>query len=307
MKISGIDEDFVDIINYLDKIGYKPFSSCDGVLAHHDNPEMVDDAYISFLESPKIVELMASFLKDGRFTIRFANSTKKKPYDLYGNEIAGNTYSVDFSNQEGELTSYFKDIIMQATKENIDIDMDKDDVAKLSRLSSILEDDEKSELTYSVSLNSRMEPNRLSIGTKNGCEHKKDMYALIDILYAQFPDDEIIIDDFAKRSSEFDIIFSDEQFEQMLGVISYCKDIEHTLPILENKKILFGFEKKYDIDEEDKSTRFGIDSNGRNRTGGKPLLQQREAELSSLETEEKTISEAEALINKQKEGQDIGE
>lgn len=38
-------------------------------------------------------------------------------------------------------------------------------------------------------------------------------------------------------------------------------------------------------------------------------LEQREAELSSLEAEEKTISEAEALLNKQhgKEGQDIGE
>lgn len=41
----------------------------------------------------------------------------------------------------------------------------------------------------------------------------------------------------------------------------------------------------------------------------KTPLQKREAELSSLETKEKTISEAEALINKQKqkEGQDIGE
>ncbi len=288
MKISGIDEDFVDIINYLDEAGYKPFASCDGVLAHHVDPEEVEEAYISFLDSSKIVELMATFLRDGRFTIIFKNSASKKPYDLYGNEITGNTYSVYFSNLEGELTSYFKNIIMQETRESVD----KDDVAKLSRLSSVLEDDEKSELIYSVSLNSRMEPNRLSIGTKVDCEHKKDMYALIDILYAKFPDDEIIIDAFTKRSSNFDIIFSDEQFEQILGIISYCKDIEHTLPILENKKILFGFEKKDDIDQEDKS-----------------LLQKRDAELSSLETEEKTISEAEALINMQKpkEVQDIGE
>ncbi len=39
----------------------------------------------------------------------------------------------------------------------------------------------------------------------------------------------------------------------------------------------------------------------------KSLLQPREAELSSLEAEEKTILEAEVLIYKQKEGQDIGE
>ncbi len=36
-------------------------------------------------------------------------------------------------------------------------------------------------------------------------------------------------------------------------------------------------------------------------------LQEREEELSTLEAEEKTISEAEALIDQQKEGQDVGE
>lgn len=39
----------------------------------------------------------------------------------------------------------------------------------------------------------------------------------------------------------------------------------------------------------------------------KSTLQQKEDKLSSLEAEEKTISEAEALIEQQKEGQDIGE
>lgn len=39
----------------------------------------------------------------------------------------------------------------------------------------------------------------------------------------------------------------------------------------------------------------------------KTPLQQKEEELSSLEAEAKTISEAEALIDQQKEGQDIGE
>ena len=39
----------------------------------------------------------------------------------------------------------------------------------------------------------------------------------------------------------------------------------------------------------------------------KTPLQQREEELDALEKEEKKISEAEALIDKQKEGQDIGE
>lgn len=49
--------------------------------------------------------------------------------------------------------------------------------------------------------------------------------------------------------------------------------------------------------------------NGTYTKNNRSTLQQREEELSALETEEKTISEAEALIDKQseKEGQDIGE
>ena len=43
------------------------------------------------------------------------------------------------------------------------------------------------------------------------------------------------------------------------------------------------------------------------RTNLKSPLQQREEKLSSLESEEKKISKAEALIEQQKEGQNIGE
>ena len=48
MKISGIDEDFVDIIDYLDSKGFSPFASCDGVLAHHENKEKPTSVYSIF-------------------------------------------------------------------------------------------------------------------------------------------------------------------------------------------------------------------------------------------------------------------
>lgn len=64
MKITGIDKDFEDIIYYLDKNGFKPFASCDGVEANHVNPKDVNKAYICFLKSPKIINLMAELLKD---------------------------------------------------------------------------------------------------------------------------------------------------------------------------------------------------------------------------------------------------
>ena len=270
MKISGIDEDLENIINYLDRSGYKPFASCDGVLAHHEHPEDVEDAYISFLESHKIVELMASFLKDGRFTITFENSNSITPYNLYGNEIAGNVYSTNFYNQNGEMTSVLNSIVMQATKDKgLDVD---DEVIQLKRLSDTLkQNDHNSELKYSVSFASRMEPNRLSISTKMGCK-PKDMDQLIDRLQNQFQDEEITIDNFTKSDSRFEITFSDEQFEQILGLISYCKSIEYSLPILERNDELFRlFGKTYREEslgdfQDDKTVPFYTNKIGKEET-----------------------------------------
>ena len=104
MKISGIDKDFVDIIEYLNENGYKTFASCDGVLEHHaDDIVVPSSAYISFLKSPKIIDLMAQFAKDkDKFIINIANNTYKEPYYLYGNIISGNRYGVYFKNEKGE-------------------------------------------------------------------------------------------------------------------------------------------------------------------------------------------------------------
>lgn len=256
MKISGIDPDFINIIDYLDEKGYKPFASCDGVLANHDSPEQVNDAYISFLESSKIVELMAKFSKDPKFRVDISNSTKKNPYELYGNEIEGNQYSVYFSNKNGELTSHFEDVIMQVEKENTS----SNEVEKLGRLSSILKDDKNSNLHFNVSLNSRMEPNTLHISTKVECE-KRDMDELINMLYERFSEDEIAVDFFSKRNTEFNILFSDEQFEQILELISYSKSIEGDIPILEENKNFFSelFGRSTNSNE-DTNTKFGSES-----------------------------------------------
>lgn len=256
MKISGIDPDFINIIDYLDKKGYKPFASCDGVLANHDSPEQVDEAYISFLESPKIVELMAKFSKDEKFIIKISNSTKKNTYELYGNEIEGNHYSVYFSNENGELTSHFEDVIMQVEKENVS----SKEVEKIGRLSSILKDDENSNLLFNVSISSRMEPNKLSISTKGDCE-KRDMDELINMLYERFSEDEIAVDIFSKRNTQFNILFSDEQFEQILELISYSKSIENDIPILEENRNFWNelFGRSTNSNEENKPE-FGRDS-----------------------------------------------
>ena len=112
MKISGIDEDFVDIIDYLDSKGFSPFASCDGVLAHHENKEKPTSAYIAFLKSNRIIDVMLAFLRDkSNFSVSLSNSTHTDSYDLYGNIIEGNTYQVYFDNLQGQLTEYFKRIV----------------------------------------------------------------------------------------------------------------------------------------------------------------------------------------------------
>lgn len=256
MKISGIDPDFINIIDYLDEKGYKPFASCDGVLANHDSPEQVYEAYISFLESPKIVELMAKFSKDAKFRIDIGNSTHKNPYELYGNEIEGNQYSVYFSNENGELTSHFEDVIMQVEKESVS----SNEVEKLGKLSSILKDDENSNLYFNVSISSGMEDNTLSISTKGDCE-KRDMDELINMLYERFSEDEIAVDIFSKKNTQFNIWFSDEQFEQILELISYSKSIENDIPILKENRNFWNelFGRSTNSNEENKSE-FGRDS-----------------------------------------------
>lgn len=61
MKISGIDKDLEDLIYYLDANGFKPFASCDGVIANHENPQEVGDAYISFLKAKEYLTLWQHF------------------------------------------------------------------------------------------------------------------------------------------------------------------------------------------------------------------------------------------------------
>ncbi len=59
MKISGIDKDFVNIINYLDENGFKPYASCDGVEENHLESQPAALAYISFL---KVMALLILWL-----------------------------------------------------------------------------------------------------------------------------------------------------------------------------------------------------------------------------------------------------
>lgn len=263
MKISGIDKDFEDIIYYLDSHGFKPFASCDGVEANHKNPKDVNEAYIAFLKSPKIINLMAEFLRDrDNFNIILNSEENFKPIELYGNMISGTTYAVHFINKKGERTQYFESIIRNLVERGENYTGSK--LEKLYMLERVLEENSNSDLAFSVSLNGQYQPhmrktgkiNELTITTKSGngraegdviIHAERDMNVLASILSEkyntkkrtddfeeEYPETEFIMPRFDKCSCS--IYFTDEHFQQILEQIQYIRQIAHTLPTFESKE-----------------------------------------------------------------------
>lgn len=280
MKISGIDKDFKDIIYYLDSKGFKPFASCDGVEANHKNPNDVNYAYIAFLKSPKIINLMAEFLKDrDNFNIELNSEKRFKPYELYGNMISGTNYAIYFSNKKGERTQYFKSIVVDLVeKEDNYIG---NEIERLNMLERVLEENSNCDLAFSVSLNGQYQPymrkegriNELTITTKSGNQRvegdviihtERDMNVLASILSEkynikkrtdfeeEYHETEFIVSEFDKCSCS--IYFTDEHFNQMLEQIQYIREIAHTIPTFEGKEGIgndYELFDQYDYEEWD--------------------------------------------------------
>lgn len=276
MKISGIDKDFVDIIEYLNENGYKTFASCDGVLEHHaDDIVVPSSAYISFLKSPKIIDLMAQFAKDkDKFIINIANNTYKEPYYLYGNIISGNRYGVYFKNEKGELTQYFKDII----EGKIVIQDTENERKNLKKLENVLED-ENTNLNFSVTLNGEYEPgmlkktgkiNSLAISTKDDVGYDYDIETLVGKLskkYGTVYKEDAFSDEFPEKEfvyvksfyNDCEIYFTDEHFDNIIDQINYIKSIEHELPVI-SKDMLNDFGIiKFVEEKDDNNKKFNKD------------------------------------------------
>lgn len=251
MIVEGIDEDFVNIMEYLNNNGFRTFASCDGVLEHHDKPEEVIGAYISFLKSPKIIKLMAEFLKQkDKFSVVINNNTTLEPYYIYGNQIEGMRYGVYFSNEYGELTQEIEKIIMQLNeKEPI-----SEEERKIEKINNTLEKaDEQCDLSFNVYLNIEMNRhiNMLDIFTKDDGGYYRDMRNLGEKLSNKFEtkikslklgeisESEICtynnIEQFAiidEKGQSYTMYFRDEKLSEILNYISYIKDIYKQLPIL---------------------------------------------------------------------------
>lgn len=262
MKISGIDKDFEDIIYYLDKKGLKPFASCDGVEKNHEDPNDLYDAYISFLDSPRILDLMTAFIEDEEtFRVSLNSEDHYEPRELYGNMISGSTYAVYFYNREGETTEHFKDIIKNTLERETLLRTKTKE--KLEQIDEVLKDNSDTDLTFEISINAGYETNAIRIENINeliimskagrekiegdtSIQTERDMQALADILAKKFNLQENDNDDIEYLNSKFinsrtdkcrcSIYFTDEYLPQMLQIVEYARSIAHTLPTFESKE-----------------------------------------------------------------------
>lgn len=266
MKISNIDKDFINIINYLDKMKFKPFASCDGVIKNHSEENKPNQAYISFLESPQIIDLMTAFLRDSdTFTVGLETDSYSKPHYLYDNLLEGNHYLVSFENEKGDKTSYFEKIIEGIAEGRIIIS--DEEKAKLNTINQVLKGDEKSELSFSIYLNSRYQPytnkddkiNSLWVGTKENGEYGLNMTELANKISQKYDipikldsrEEVFDVDEFITcwfDDSTCEVYFKEENLPKILEIIRYCRDIQYELSKYEIKEVDFDYS---DNDEED--------------------------------------------------------
>ncbi len=259
MKISGIDESFVSIIDYLNENGFKTIASCDGVVAHHENVEEKANptyAYIAFLKSDRIIDVMAALLRDkDNFFVHFSNDSSIEPRELYGNVIKGTRYSVFFENLQDQLSEYFERIVRGVVDGIITVsDEEKEQLIKIEKC---LEQTEESELSITFSLNGKYQPytgksgrtNTIIIRTKDGLDYERNMEQLAQIISREFgialiginynenneeffkDKDEFIVAEPDKCSFEY--CFKDEDLQKALKIIEFAKSIENSLETME--------------------------------------------------------------------------
>lgn len=274
MKISGIDRGIENIIYYLDDNGFKPFASCDGIEENHNARNKPVNGYISFLKSPKIIDLMASFLNKKDIFSVMLKSGNYKTFELYDNMIYGTIYSTYFSNLKGENTECLETLIKQVVKtEEHKLDIEK---KKLLMLEKILEENTNSNIVFEVRLNDEYQPymkkaskiNELKIIAQpeetqidNNIEISKvrNINILVDLLCEKYNlekkteseneyPNEFIVTGFDKSTCS--IYFSDKHFLEMLEQIQYVRKIEPELPFAEIKEPIYLEDDEFDYDIE---------------------------------------------------------
>ena len=251
MQKSSIDKDFVNVVAYLDNMGFKPWSSCDGVLANHKEASYVDKAYMCFMESEKIIDLMAALYRDEDFELALSNNSYAKKRIYAGNVIEGNNFGVYFPNLYGERTDYFHKIIKGIAEGKIEISDEERE--RIRTIDEAVRDIRGEELFITAYLNSEYDPymkktgktNKIKCHTKEGLDMGRNMKALGDKL-ASFLG--CTNNSYAKRGDFSGDIYLEScrdtcqlllkgDSNDIANIINYCKSIEKQLPQFEEQQI----------------------------------------------------------------------
>ena len=251
MEKSSIDKDFVDIVDYLDSRGFKPWSSCDGVLANHQDASTVNKAYMCFMESEKIIDLMAALYRDEDFELTLSNNSYAKERKYAGNLIEGNNFGVYFLNLHGEKTNYFFKIIKGIAEGRIEISNEEKE--RIRTIVEAVRDTSGEELCITAYLNSEYDSYMEKIGktdkirfyTKVGLDISRNMKALGDELAGFLG----CTNNSLERKGDFsgDIYLESNRnicelllkgdARDIVNIINYCKSIEKQLPQFEEQCI----------------------------------------------------------------------
>lgn len=309
MKISDIDKDFVNIIEYLDAKEFKPFASCDGVIANHSEDEKPSFyAYISFLKSERIIDLMAAFMTDEKFMVAISTPSDEDEYELYGNIITGNQYSVYFNNKQGENTDHLEQIIRDVTEEKLVIS--EQEKEKLEVLNQVLEEDD--ELSFEIRFNDDYQPymkksgktNVLMVGTKaNKRSEMKNMKELASVLADKYGlvvksselterfDDSKEFITYWSDDSCAEYYFQNERIPMVLDMIRYSRKMQSQLETFLIEEI------DYDEEEIQSSTQLEVDENYVAEI--LTLMQEKERLLGKKEDAEKLLKNYEKQLSDQ--------
>lgn len=267
MVVSEIDEDFVDIINLLNENGFKPFSSCDGVLSHHTPENRPLGAYIAFLKSDGIIDLFTAMTRDNSdFIVEFSNNAHMFAYEYFGNIINGDLCTIRFDNEYGEKTGYFKQIITGII--NGEIVVSDDEKEQLQQLSECLDMTENSELCFIVSKNCKYQPgmrkngrtNKLTIRTRVDLGYERNMKECANLISKKFGIvlrsdnyydenfedlEEFIVPEFDNCSLQY---FSpDQDLTKIMQIIDYVKEHEKDLSVFISREP----DEEYLFDDDD--------------------------------------------------------
>lgn len=264
MKITDIDKDFVDIINNLNDSGFRPWASCDGVDRNHDPDKKPIHAYISFLNSSNIIDLMSALYKDKEnFSIEIRTPSHVYPYYYYENLIEGLIFSVRFENHNSERTDYFSRIINGVIDKSIKVG--QDETRLLTDISNLLGHDDNSLLYLEVCLNYRYHMtsclderiNSISIGSKSGSNRCLDMEEALNKVSQDYGLEVVEYYDkkFVDKHKEFiykvgqyyfNVYLTDENVNKIPEIIQKVQEMEKDLKTCKSSQM----DEPGDMDEE---------------------------------------------------------